>query len=171
MHFNKNVARVAPVVFLAVVAFGALGAFFAVPAFGEEEVIRHATSRGEAMRTRQEAFLAFGFLKPEVVRLLRATEGQGSKSAVGARTFFEGVYHDSKTIRRKVFVSPYKAPYFPAEKWRIPWNNGEVLEIYRMERGYFTWGFKWGDPGAKAIVRSSFGTERADSTVIARRSE
>ncbi len=158
---NKKVVKVALAATLVLVVAGAFLAFFVVPAHAGEG----STSREEAMRLREKVFTAFGFFKPEVEKLLRATEKPGEPTIVVAGTSFVAIaYAEGALAWRKNSAAFGNKPFIRAEKWRIPWN-GDVLEVFRSEEGLFIWSIKWGDPDERDIACSPFGNEHIRSTV------
>ena len=117
---------------------------------------------------REKAFRAFGFLPNEdIPKLLRATEKPGEPAIVAAGTSFVAVIFEEGThVWGKNSATFGDRPFIRAEKWEIPWK-GDLLEVYRSEEGFFTWGIRWAVPLQKQKLRRvrSFWANASDQPV------
>ncbi|MFZ2167880.1 MAG: hypothetical protein WAV50_03360 [Minisyncoccia bacterium] len=90
----------------------------------------YASSRDEAMQTRESAFRALGLPPPVITQFLRATESPGEKTRLvvgdklSAMLSSKGVVHRNVTV---AFTKPPKSDKMefaaPAEKWQVSWEG------------------------------------------------
>ena len=99
----------------------------------------YATSRDEAIRTRESAFTKLGFPKPVVALLMEATKQPGEKIRLTNGNRLTAMMSKGGVVHRNVLVSFNKPPVSgkmeyaaPAEKWQVSWH-GEAYTVFLPE--------------------------------------
>lgn len=95
----------------------------------------YATSREEAMQTRESAFRKLGFPVPAVALLMEATKKPGEKVRIVNGDRLEAMLSKGGVVHRDVLVDFVKPPVSgnmeyaaPAEKWQVTWQ-GKVYTL------------------------------------------
>jgi len=90
----------------------------------------YATSRGEAMRTRESAFRKLGFPAPVVKLLVEATQKSGEKIRIVNGDRFSTMLSKGGVVHRNVTVAFVMPPISgkmeyaaPAERWQVSWEG------------------------------------------------
>ncbi len=94
----------------------------------------YATSRAEAMKTRESAFTKLGFPKPVVDLLVKATEQPGQKTRIFVGDRFSAMISKRSVVHQDVVVafgSPTRGMEYaaPAERWQVVWEDKTYVVV------------------------------------------
>ena len=96
----------------------------------------YATSRAEAMRTRENAFRKMGLPAPVIKQLMLATERPGEKVRLVVGDRLSTMLSKGSVVHRDVVVAFVKPPISgrmeyaaPAEKWQVTWEGKIYIVI------------------------------------------
>lgn len=99
----------------------------------------YATSRDEAMRTREDAFRKLGLPAPVIAQFMHATETPGEKMRIIVGDNLSAMISKGGIVHRDVVVAFDKPPVSgkveyaaPTEMWRVSWE-GEIFTLFLPE--------------------------------------
>lgn len=121
----------------------------------------YASTRVEAMRSRESAFRAMGLPTPVIRQFLQVTEKPGEKTRIVVGDHFSAMLSRGGLIHRDVtvaFAAPIRGMEYaaPAEKWEVFWQ-GKIFTIFLPEI-CFNWSFKSSDAAAVTVATASCAT-------------
>ena len=94
----------------------------------------YATTRAEAMRTRESAFRKMGHPIPVIAQLIRATEKPGEIVRITNGDRFSAMLSKGGVVHRNVVVAFVKPPISgkmeyaaPAERWKVSWEGKNFI--------------------------------------------
>lgn len=128
----------------------------------------YATTREEAIRTRENAFRSISLPTPVITQFLRVTEKPGQDVKILTGDHFESFIADG-SVFHDVVVSPFYTS-ISAEKWEVRWER-KVFSAFLIssKNNHFYWSFKIRtDTTIIAVAYQPFGAERIPITTIAR---
>lgn len=119
---------------ICVVLFPAHAAEFRWKRFGADP---YATSRAEAMRTRESAFHKLGLPAPVVGLFMKATEKPGEKTLITVGDRLSAMLSKGGVVHKNVIVDfgspvPHMQYAVPAEKWQVSWE-GKIYVVFLPE--------------------------------------
>lgn len=116
----------------------------------------YATTRAEAMRTREDAFRKMGLPAPVITQLMLATEKPGEKVRIVVGDRLSAMMSKGGVVHRDVVVAFVKPPISgrmeyaaPAEKWQVMWE-GKIYIVILPEICY-NWSSIAGPPIKKCV--------------------
>ncbi len=117
----------------------------------------YATTRAEAMKTRESAFRAMGLPAPVVKQFMIATEKPDEKARLVVGDRLSAMMSKGGVVHRDVVVAFVKPPISgrmeyaaPAEKWQVSWQ-GKVYTIFLPEI-CFNWSYRITDGPVVQVV-------------------
>jgi len=140
----KMIARITLVVIAMLLLLATIAALTAVPAHAAESQFKwqhfgtdpYATSREEAMRTRESAFKKLGLPADVVSILMIATDKPGEKVSLNVGDKLGAMLSKGGVVHRNVIVAFVKPPISgkmeyaaPAEKWQVTFEGGVFTVI------------------------------------------